>query len=292
MTKTWLLLMAGKGSLTDLREIWDPIKHLFNGLSAVYFGDRADEESFYLEAEKGEGIVVYLPYVSRHDLARNVSLHSGVIQQGDWCVVTDTLERPSLKFLTENLHPIADGSTPQHPNLYLFHNKPFLFQYHESMRYVGSPHETLMRDDQGMRALDLKNGYTNEADVRDNVRPKKRKDPFHFVEHFLRYMLFPWGSNHSLLGLEKNGDPAKLFPIRESRRLAFREEMRRRGFPLTVEGFKSMVGGELDDTLKQMIQSDKVWSDAYHYLVKGRTDVVCSHDDKDIIPLDSSPQAG
>lgn len=293
MSRVFLSLLAGPGSYVDLDELWTPIKDHFDGICAVYFGNQDDIEAKYLEAAKGEGRIIYLPYVGRHDLARNVALHCGVIQNDEIVVVTDTLERPSPVFCRD-VGNLLSGQV----NILFFFGKPLAFRYHESLTYVGSPHENLRRQDGQMCAIDLAYGWgedkIDEAAIRANVRPQKR-DKYHFVNHFARYMLFPWGSNHALLGLEKNGDPTKLFPIRETKRLEFREEMRRRGYSVDLQGLKKMLSGPIDARLRDLIQGDKVWSDWYWYYIKGRKDVVCGHDDRDMIkdeiPLDIPSQS-
>ncbi len=289
--KTWLTFMAGPGSLVDLKEMFEPIKEYFDGICAVYFGEMGDEEAIYLETNKGAGHITYLPYTGRHDLGRICALHCGVIQDDDIVVVTDTLERPSPAFCRDV------GNLLNEVNTLFFFGKILAFRYHESITYVGSPHESFRRLDGQMRAVDLAQGWgenkVDEASIRANVRPLKRP-PDHWVNHFARYMLLPWGSNHGLLGLDKNGDVNKLFPIREAKRLAFKAEMKRRGYPVTIEGLKAMLGGPIDARLRDLIQGDKVWSDFYWHTIKGRTDVVCGHDDRDMIkdeiPLDTPSQ--
>jgi hypothetical protein len=281
MSKIWLTLVTGPGAVDDLRELWEPIKDYMSGICCVCHAEMGSEEALYLEDNKKEGRVIYLPYVGRHDLARNVALHCGVVRDNDIVVCTDTLERPAPAFCRD-VSNLLSGQL----NTLFFFGKILAFRYHESIIYRGSPHEAFLRQDGQMRAIDLAHGWgenkIHEAEIRANVRPQKRP-PDHWVSHFARYMLLPWGSNHALLGLEKNGDPATLFPVREAKRLAFREEMRRRGYPLTIEGLRHMLSGPIDATLRDMIQSDKTWSDWYWYYIKGRKDVVCSHDDRDMI---------
>ena len=275
--------MCGPGSVADLIELWEPIKAHFNGVCAVYFGARTDDEAQYLELIKGEGRITYLPYTGRHDLARVCTVHCGAIENDDIVVVTDVLERPSPVFCRD-VKNLLSGQL----NTLFFFGKILAYRYHESITYIGTPHEAFRRLDGQMRAVDLAQGWgenkIDEATIRANVRPQKRP-PDHWVGHFARYMLLPWGSNHALLGLEKNGNPAELFPIREAKRLAFREEMRRRGYPVSLKGLKDMLSGEIDDRLKGFINSDKVWTDYYWHVIKGRDDVVCGHDDKDMIRL-------
>lgn len=281
--RLFLTLVAGPGSCDDLFELYEPIKEHFTGCCAVYHGERDDLEAKYLELVKGEGRIIYMPYVGRHSLSRNVALHCGAIQDGDNVVVSDTLERPSSAFCRDVCR-LLSGEI----NTLFFFAKPLAFRYHESLDYIGSPHESLRRLDGQMAVVDLAQGWgenkIDEAAIRGNVRPLKRPSD-HWISHFARYMLLPWGSNHALLGLDKNGDPSKLFPIREAKRLAFREEMKRRGFPVTLDGLKAMLSKPLDDRLMEMVNSDKVWCDWYQYHILGNKAVVCGHDDRDMIPV-------
>jgi len=291
--KIFLTLMCGPGSLVDLTELWEPIKAHFNGVCAVYFGAREDEEAQYLESIRGEGRITYLPYTGRHDLARTICIHNGKIQEGDWCVATDTLERLSPTFLSwavvANKHMLTDKRNA-YPNMYYFYSKPLLFRYHESLIYRGTPHESLVRQDGGGRAMELKGYYPNEADVRANVRPIKRPDPFHFVDHYGKYYIGqPWGSNHVLLGLDKNGDPQKLFPVREARRLAFREYCRNiLGLKLDVDSVKTYLianQSNLPPDIKKFLREEKILNDLWRYHVLGRRDFVDDHDHRNMVEI-------
>lgn len=284
--RTFLTLVCGDGSYQDLEELWSPIKEHFAGICAVCHTDPPDSmEGMWLERCKGAGYVTYLPYTGRHDLSRICALHCGAIQDSDLVVQTDTLERPSQVFCRD-VGDLLSGDL----NTLFFFGKILAYRYHESITFRGTPHEAFIRQDGQMRAADLAQGWgdnkIDEAAIRANVRPLKRPSD-HWISHFARYMLLPWGSNHSLLGLDKNGDPNKLFPIREAKRLAFREEMRRRGFPVNLEGLRAMCSGPLDQKLVDMINGDKVWADWVQYHIFGNDKVICSHDDRDIIKVDS-----
>ncbi len=278
--------MCGPGSLTDLRELWDPIKGYFAGLSVVYFGAREDEEAQYLEANKGEGIVIYLPYVGRHDLARTVAIHSGVIQDGDWIVQCDTLERIPASFIANHVAPWY-GLTGMQPNCWYYHNKPLVFKYHESLRYEGTPHEGLRRDDGQMRSLELNQMeiFKDEAQVRLNVRPLKR-DKWHFVKHYGRYALLPWGSNHYLLPLSGKPDAQRLFEERERARLVFIDLIRELGIKRDVDSVVAyMKTGKMDERFIRHVETDKIWNDIYRVYVLGRQDIVDNHDWSNVVKV-------
>lgn len=275
--KLWFTLIAGPGSFDDLLELCEPIKKHFDGLCAVYHGERDDPEANYLEINKGEGRIIYLPYVGRHSHSRNAALWCGVIEQGDFVMTCDTLERPTVEFLRDKVPQLIQSTVfGGRLNCFLYYGKAYLFQYHESMRYQGTPHEALLRDDGGLCAVDISSFWPDESQIRVNMRPAKR-EATHWIGQYARYMLLPWGANHSLHGLQHQGDVNQLFPAREGKRLEFREEMRRRGFPRTEAGLKMMLSQPLDDKLKSLVNSDKVWVDWYRFNILGETDLTDEH---------------
>lgn len=280
--KLWLTLVAGDNSLEDLKELWEPIKAHFDGICAVCHADTASEEAIYLQLEKKKGRIIYAPYVGRHDMSRNMALHCGVIQPGDLVCQFDCLERLSSEFaahirdLVFHL-PLIDA--------FYYYGKIFLYRYHESIIFQGTPHEAWRRQDKQPVVLELSKAYPNEADVRLNVRPKKR-DQWHFVDHYLGYYVRqPWGANHCLLGLDKNGDVSKLFPEREGRRLQFRDELRRRGSHLTVTAVKLLMDNGIPDDLKPYFREEKILNDAYRFHVLKKRDFTDNHDFKDMVEI-------
>lgn len=290
--KLFFTMMCGPGSLQDLQELWEPIKDHFAGISAVYFGDRDDLEARYLEIVKGEGRIVYLPYVGRHDLARNVALHSGVIQNGDWVMQCDGLERLVPEFIQTRVPDMMSrGSGPtgdETPiNTFFYYAKPILFQYHESLQYSGTPHEGLRRLDGRMSACELSHFLPDESKVRVNVRPIKRTDPYHWVDHYAKYYIStPWGSNHCLLGNEKRGDPMKIYQEREALRIEFREYLRGSGVPLTVEGLKKILTPEnIPDKMKEYVNREGILNDFYRYHILKDFSVKDDHSWQSMITL-------
>lgn len=229
--------MASEGCYEDLKELIDPIISNFDGIVAVYHNPR-DEGSQYLEQNKKAGKIIYLDYCQRHDFSRNHYLWCGPIKNGDWVVTLDCLERIPICFASKIKDYITQFQQ-QGVNLVYFHGKPYLFEYHESMIYRGSPHEGLVRQDGKAQIIEL-NKYFIDTECRINMRPIKR-DKFHFINGYARYHLFPYGSNNSALGLEKrlNGKSYQdAYIERESDRLEFLAEMDSRGFERTTDGLK------------------------------------------------------
>jgi len=276
MNKIYFCGMSGPGSLENLKELIEPISEFIHGVIWTLHDSVGSEEEKYLESVKGDGKVIHYYYSGRHDVSRNQYLWCGPLKNGDYILTCDDLERINKDFAA-SLPSMIKTLKEEGINCLYFYGKPLFFEYHESMIYSGSPHEGLMRRDGKMSAIEYANLQPDESKVRLNVRPLKRKDPFHWVPHYARYMLMPWGSNHSLLGLEHRGNIQELFPKRDAKRLAFLEEIDRRGFERTLDGLEKMFSGELDQKLKQFINEEKVWNDFYRYKILGDKTVIDGH---------------
>lgn len=294
--RLFLTLVCGPGSLEDLRELWEPIKSHFDGLSVVCHAGPHSPEGRYLENEidgGNRGYVTYLPYTGRHDLSRNTALWCGGIEQGDWVMQIDTLERVPIEFASI-ARTLVQAFKAQGTNTVYYYGKPILFQYHESLRYVGTPHEGLQRGDSQMRAMELSSQWPDESKVRLNVRPLKRPRD-HFIKHYARYSLLPWGSNHYLLPVSGKPNASELFAQRETARMGFIALIRELGISRDVESILEYMRAPvpMDPRFVAHLQRDKVWNDVYRRYILGRDDFVDDHDWSNLveIPLDSAGQA-
>lgn len=294
--RLFLTLVAGSDSYADLVELFDTIKEHFDGLCAVYHGERDDLEAKYLEIVKGEGRIIYMPYVGRHDLSRICAVHCGAIKEGDVVCQFDTLERLSPEFANEML-----GLLDHSINTLFYYGKVLLYEYHESVTFQGTPHEAFRRMDGGMKAVELSRYQPDESKVRLNVRPLKRTDPYHWLSHYIRYYLAtPWGANHCLLGNEHRGDPIKLYHEREVLRIEVRDYLRAQGVPLTVDGLREHFKKPLIEPMIRFINQERILNDAYRYWVLNDLTVKDDHTWAGMVqilavlpnPLDVKPQAG
>ncbi len=280
--RLFLIFITNAGNEENLRELIEPIKEHLDGIVAVFHHPK-DSGADYLESVKGAGKVIYRDWVNRFDYSLNECLFAGIIEEGDIVVKTDVLERPAAPFVSIIKDTIHPGMISQGLDCLYYYGKDYVYIYNELMQYQGSPHTGLRGT---KKAIEISSHYPNEADVRLNVRPLKRTDPLNWVAHYLKYYLYPAGSNQCLLGLEKQGDPAKLFGPREERRLAFRREMRRRGFPMTVDGAKAILAAPLDHVMKGFINGDKIVNDSYRLFVLKDETVVDTHLPKDMKLID------
>lgn len=281
--RLYLAGMSGPGSLEDLKELIEPIKAHFDGVIWVLHDARSSHEHSYL-VDVG-ATVIDLPYARRHDFARNHYLYCGPLEEGDWVVTADVLERISPDFAAALRIGVIPTFSKNGINAAFLFGKHFMFQYHESLRYQGSPHEGLVRDDGGLRAVELSGIYTEEQS-RYSVRNAKRDTPYSWLTHYLRYYLFPWGSNHCLLGNENRGDPMTIFRQREQVRLDFRRWMREQGVALTVDGVKTFMMANSDNArLKEFASKEKILNDAYRYFVLGDQTVNDNHTWVDMVKI-------
>lgn len=271
--------MTSEGELENLKEMIEPIKEFFDGLVFTFHHKGAfaeDSAAAYLEENKKEGKIIYATWCYRHAYSQNHFLWQGPMKNGDIFVLLDTMERISAEFCKEHLPLLIKHMDENNVGLLANYGKGFIFRYSEMLEFRGSPHwyATNVEGQQANLQLD-KAFFWN---VRAQKRPK-----FHWVEHYAKYMfMYPAGSNHALLGLEKQGDPNKLFPRRESLRLQFRQEAVNRGYPLTLDGLKQMLSQPLDDTMKFYLNNEKTWNDYYRYIIEKDETVVDTHLPKDM----------
>lgn len=275
--RLWLVTMTSAGNEDNLRAMIEPVVTAFDGVIAT-FHYPTDAGATYLESRVGAGKVVYANWCQRHGYSMTHALWQGPMEEGDRFVYLDSMERISPTFCEGRLKGLLGLMDDADVAMVANYGKGFLFRFNEQLRFEGSPHWYAVNLDGKAINVELDKGEFW------NVRAAQRADD-QWVMHYTKYMLYPAGSNHSLLGLDTYGDPQQLFGPREQRRLAFRQEMRRRGYPVTLDGLKAMLSEPLDETLKGYLRAEKVWSDYYHHVICGRTDVVHSHKPTDALPI-------
>jgi hypothetical protein len=267
--RIFLCGITSAGNEANLRALIEPVSEHFNGLQWT-FHLPADDGAAYLESQVGEGRIVYAHFAQRHGYSMTHYLWQGTMQPGDYCLQVDTLERISPQFCYEKLPGFIQLMEETGVAMIANYGKGLIFRFNEQLEFRGSPHWYATGLDGNAINVELEPRYFW------NVRAEQR-DPFQWVYHYAKYYLYPAGSNSALLGLEKQGDPQKLFPIVEQRRLEFREEMRKRHVPLTVEGLETLFRRGLDETLRRHVNQTKELNDYYRYVILGDKTVVDTH---------------
>jgi hypothetical protein len=213
----------------------------------------------------------------------NDTLFTGLIEEGDLVIFQDPLERSREPFMKKVKTEIEPFMKEADVSVIFYYGKAFLFRYYETLEYRNTPHWTLTG--YPGKAIEWSNIEPDERLVRLNMRPVKRTDPYHWVGHYFSYFLYPAGSNSALLGLDQwpGGQTQANFAKRETQRLAFRQLMKKRGYPLTLDGGKQMLTGEIDQELKAHLNAEKTLSDLFHHL-HGRSHLLKhSHNPADAI---------
>lgn len=269
MNRLFLCGITHGGQIENLKGLIEPILEYFDGLVWTFHGPE-DDGADYLEAKKGKGEIIYAKFCKRHGYSMTHYLWQGPMENDDFFVQIDTLERLSPDFC-KNLKKMVKMMEDRNIGLIANYGKGLLFRYNEQLEFRGSPHWYATNVVGQSVNIELK------KEEFWNVRNEQR-DEFQWVGHYAKYFLYPAGSNHALLGLDHHkGKPEEIFPVREAKRLQFLEAMRKDGYEKTLEGLRLYMSRPMDEKLKNLINSDKVWSDFYHYEILGDKTVIHSH---------------
>jgi len=275
--KFYLCGITQAGKKQHLEELIEPIKHCFDGLQWC-FHYPTDEGADYLEKNKGEGRIVYSHFSGRHGFSQTQYLWQGTMKEGDWFVQIDDQERMSPE-LCQSLKNSIPAFEKSGIGMLANYGKGLLFKFTEELEFKGSPH---------WYATNIPGksiNYELSKDLFWNVRNRERNE-WQFIDHYLKYYVnYPAGSNHCLLGLEKNGNPQELFPKRENTRLLFRKYIYSLNIPdskILVEYWKN---NPLEQKMRDFINSEKILNDAYRFHILGRKDFIDNHDFKNMITV-------
>ena len=282
--RLFLACMSNGGALEEIKEKVEPILQYLDGIVwVIHNTDKTDPGAAYLESIKGAGKIIYRDFVYRHAYSMNETLFCGKIEEGDLVMWSELLEHPPACFVSQVKTQVNRMMFENGVDCLYYFGKPYVFRYNERMEYTGVLHYGF----QGYnKAIEMSQHWPDESVVRVNTRPKKRTDSYHFVFHYLFYYVsYPAGGNQCLLGLEKNGDPARLFPARDARRLEFRREMKKRELPLSVDGVKTLLEKPLDEIMKRYFNDEKILNDTYRYHILGDRSFKDNHDFKDMISI-------
>ena len=286
--RLFLTCMSGGPSAENAIEMIEPLTDLIDGIIWVLHDTPTDSPvARYLESVKGAGRVIHRSWPARHWHSMNETLFTGLIEEGDYVIQTDDLERPAASFLKRVKTEIGPMMVESGTDVLFYFGKPFLLLYYETLQYHNSPHWSL--HGYPGRAIEWSGIQPNEREVRFNMRPEKRKDqPKHWLYHYSKYYVsYPAGSNTCALGLDHfpPGDRNSQFIEREARRLHFRRLMKKRGFPLNNDGLKALLSQPLDAEVRGFLAAEKILSDYYHYAILGDDTVVDSHNPAHAKPI-------
>ncbi len=282
--KLWLTGVTNKGNAHHLKELVDPILEYFDGLVWVFHTDDDDpfagnDKGFrYLNENKKNGKIIISKWCNRLDFSRNIGLYHGPIKYGDWFLTIDTLERMHVDFAKQLPELIQRFDRNGIDGVYC-RNKHFLFKFNEATAYVHNPHSGVAGVRQSLEITTLP-FWRDEFWV--NVRSQHR-DKYEFVDHNLKYYLFP-NTNHLVLKCEHDHEFIK-------RRYMIRAEFFRELLTLGVDiqDFQSVkdyiVSGDLSDVAKKCIAEEKYLNDIYRFYRLGKQDIEDDFDFDNLIKV-------
>jgi hypothetical protein len=192
------------------------------------------------------------------------------LKEGDWYIICDLLEHPKKDFLSKINQIIYEKPSV---NNYYYYGKPFLIKFNENLFCKGNPHDGL----HGTcgESIEYSSIEPDESKVRQNMRPLKRKDPLHFVNHYAKYYFFP-ASNQCLLGL--NHRPNDSFERRMSLRNHLKQYMSDKGLDFSLESFLEMAKKEgVYHELRKYINNEKILQDVVRLNIMGEKDITDEH---------------
>ena len=216
----------------NIKALTAPVLEPLDGLIFVV-DDKAEEDGTrqYLEDNCGYGKVLHRSWSNDHDLQMNEFLRNGGMEDGDWFILRDSMERFSEKFANELPNMIEQFEKLGVQSVYNY-GKGFAFKWNDAMVFQSSPHWGL----QGARgeAIDIKDQHDEDKqewtwrlrDGESGGRPLDNK-----IDHEAKYYWTYGRSNHLLLGKDNYEE----FLQEDARRLALRVYAKEKGYGTTLE---------------------------------------------------------
>lgn len=217
-----------------------------------------------LDRHKGEGKIVYTPWLQRHDWAMNAFLN--MVPNGDAFMYIDAQELPKIEFL-EQMRPLIEKCQKEGVDS-IWWNRPYIMlNKRPEMQFVGNPHAWL----QG-----LNNKYINIADeskVRydeggchfgDFIYNKKKLENTRLL-HGIKYSLYDLPNNQFQMFYPKNPE----YTEHEAARRSFCKTLDEKEYERTLEGLelffkeKANLTGEIINYLN----FEFVFRDFYRYKI-------------------------
>src|SRR4051812_18841280 len=95
--KLYLCGITNAGNEQNLRELIEPVLEYFDGLVWT-FHYPIDDGYKFLKENKKEGAIILATWNQRHHYSMNHFLYQGPMEDGDFFITLDTLERISPEF--------------------------------------------------------------------------------------------------------------------------------------------------------------------------------------------------
>jgi len=249
----------------NIKELTDPVYKEVDGLIFVC-DEKTDDGTFeLLEERKGCGQIFKRKWSNSHDHNQNVFLLEGPMQDGDFFLLRDSMERFNPEWI-KNIRSFVEDLEKEGICSIFNYNKGFMFKKNDSMIFQNSPHWHLL----GIRnkIIDLshyfdENKHEHTWRIRDGEKGGRPID--NKIDHEAKYAWVYGRSNHLLLGMEdKYEEFQRAENIRQQARLYAKDS----GIAMTIEGLKEFIGkvkAESPENLVAFINSHRVWKNFYRF---------------------------
>lgn len=266
--KIWLCGMV-QNCREDVDELTRDVYQYFDGLVFVDHLS-TDGSKELLEARKGEGEIISIPWTRNHGTSYQTILNSQKILPFDFVLWVDSLERVNIDFAKYFREFCFSQLMKQNINSVFLYSKILCFRYFSDLLWTPwTPHCVLQNPKPNFVELSQCQGWEDEGKSRLNVRPLKRPQ-HHFVDHFCKYILEYKISNQMLCGREDN---VREFQVQEEIRQKFLVYWNRTlGQALTVAAFKDYIlKNELPYELRWFVNYNQYLNQFCRYYKLGHT---------------------
>ncbi len=199
----WLCIITSENERENIDELTKDIWQNFDGICAVVHPDSKNPESrevsCLLEDRMKKGFIKKVEWLAHHGNSMNQWLFDKRIEQGDVCVIRDTLERLNPQF-AQNLSFIIDELAKKNVWNIWSGGKLLAFRRWSNQQFFGGIHWGF--SGYYNNSIDVKNIsilYNDERQAAYSVRNEKRPREYQVI-HEMKYLLdYGCNSNHLAL---------------------------------------------------------------------------------------------
>jgi hypothetical protein len=244
-----------------ISDLIDSTKAFFDGyVWCVDSNSNSDSTYNLLDSNKGKGKIVRHPWVNAHDWQANEWLYSGIFEEGDWCFIADSSEKPTEEWC-KNMKSMILGFEKDGIEAVYCSGRPFLFKWNPYLFFFLTPHWSL-------QGLNGKAATIPEDKKKNFIINKRDLNPAkHYQEHDTKYYLYG-RSNQSEAFYSKYGQ--EIVQHHEVLRREFRKNLINRGFEPSIKGITEFFQkGEFTEFDKNMIEFEFCLSEFYQRVILG-----------------------
>lgn len=270
--KTWIVgSVAQFGEEENIRELVKTFKYFDGAFFNVNYNDPETLLDYIgnntyrnLFNHKGEGKILYTPWLKRHDWAMNAFLN--MIPNGDTFMYIDAQELPKQQFL-ENLPALIEDCKGKNIKAVGW-NRPYLIiEKTPEMQFVGNPHAWLhgINGQQLNIADESKVVYDSGGVHFGDLLYNKKKLENTTLLHGVKYSLYDLPNNQFSMFYPKNPE----FTQHEAARRSFCKLLDEKGYTRDLAGLEDFFSKKenLTEDIINYLNWEFVFRDFYRYRI-------------------------